>query len=63
MHDIERCEGGLQLADIVTKNVGDTDFNPRTKHMMVRLYTGRTLIQERWEEILLNKVFYMTRIY
>ena len=25
MHKIDWCEGGLQLADISTKNVGETD--------------------------------------
>ena len=37
MHKIEWCEGGLQLADIATKNFGETDLNPRMKYIMVRL--------------------------
>ena len=37
MHKIDWCEGGLQLADIATKNVGDHALTPRMKHIMVRL--------------------------
>ena len=37
MHKIDLCEGGLQLADIVTKNVSETDLTPRMKYIMVRL--------------------------
>ena len=35
MHKIDYCEGGLQLADIATKNVGDHDLAPRMKYIMV----------------------------
>ena len=28
MHKIDWCEGGLQLAEIATKNVGMNDLNP-----------------------------------
>ena len=38
MHNIDWCEGGIQLADITTKNVGENDFNNRMKYIMVRLY-------------------------
>ena len=38
MYKIDWCEGGLQLADIATKNVGDPDLTPRMKYIMVRLY-------------------------
>ena len=38
MHKIEWCEGCLQLADIVTKNVGENELNPRIKYIMVGLY-------------------------
>ena len=31
------CEGGLQLADIGTKNVSEPDLTPRMKYIMVRL--------------------------
>ena len=31
------CEGGLQLADIGTKNVSEPDLTPRMKFIMVRL--------------------------
>ena len=37
MHKIEWCEGGLQLAEIVTKNVGETDLNQRVKYVMVSI--------------------------
>ena len=37
MHKIYWCEGGLQLADIVTKNVSEPDLTPRMKYIMVRL--------------------------
>ena len=31
------CEGGLQLADIGTKNVSEPALTPRMKYIMVRL--------------------------
>ena len=37
MHKIDLCEGGLQLADIGTKNVSEPDLIPRIKYIMVRL--------------------------
>ena len=37
MHKIDWYEGGLQLADIATKNFGDPDLTPRIKYIMVRL--------------------------
>ena len=37
MHKIEWCEGGLQLADIGTKNVSEPDLTPRMKYILVRL--------------------------
>ena len=37
MHKIDWCEGGLQLADIDTKNVIEPDLAPRMKYIMVRL--------------------------
>ena len=37
MHKIYWCEGGLQLADIGTKNVSESDLTPRMKYIMVRL--------------------------
>ena len=37
MHKIDWCEGGLQLADIGTKNVIEPDLTPRMKYIMVRL--------------------------
>ena len=37
IQNIDWCEGGLQLADIATKNVGEPDLTPRMKYIMVRL--------------------------
>ena len=37
MHKIDWCEGGLQLEDIATKNIGENNWNPRMKYIMVRL--------------------------
>ena len=37
MHNIDWCEGGLQLVDIATKNVCENDLNNRMKYIMVRL--------------------------
>ena len=37
MINIDWCEGGLQLSDIATKNVGENNLNPRIKYIMVRL--------------------------
>ena len=37
MHKIYWCEGGLQLADIGTKNVSEPDLTPRMKYIMVRI--------------------------
>ena len=37
MHKIDWCEGGLQLEDIATKNVGEPYLTPRMKYIMVIL--------------------------
>ena len=37
MQKIEWYEGGLQLADIATKNVGENYLNTRMKYIMVRI--------------------------
>ena len=37
MHKIDWFEGGLNLADIGTKNVSKPDKTPRIKYIMVRL--------------------------
>ena len=37
MHKIDWCEGGLKLAEISIKNIGEHDLTPRTKYIMVRL--------------------------
>ena len=36
-HKIDWCEGGLQLADIAAKNVGENALNSRMKYIIVRL--------------------------
>ena len=47
MHKIDWCEGGLQLADISNKNVGEDCLNTIIKYIMVRLEKReRTLVQE-----------------
>ena len=47
MYNNEWCEGGLKLADIATKNVGENVLNTRMKYNMVRLDNlERTLVQE-----------------
>ena len=38
MHKIDWCEGGLQLVDIATENVGEYDLTTRTRYIMVRFY-------------------------
>ena len=37
MYNIDLCEGGLQLSDIATNNVGGNYFNSIIKYIMVRL--------------------------
>ena len=37
IHKIDWCEGGLQLADIGTKNVSEPDITPRIKYIMAIL--------------------------
>ena len=37
MHKIDWCEGGLQLADISTRNVGYHYLTSKMKYIMVRL--------------------------
>ena len=37
MHKIGWCEGGLQLADIGTKNVSEPDLRQRMKYITIRL--------------------------
>ena len=52
MHKIDWCEGGMQLADIDTKNVGKPDLTRRMKYIMVRLDNQyRTLLQEGWQNV------------
>ena len=46
MHNIYWCEGGMQLADISAKNVGEPDLTITIKYIIVRLYSwDRTLLQ------------------
>ena len=37
MHKIDWCEGGLQLTEISTKNVGENELNPRIKYIMASI--------------------------
>ena len=37
MHKINWCEGGMQLAEIGTKNLREPDLTQRMKYIMVRL--------------------------
>ena len=37
MHNIDWCEGGLQLAEIATKNVDENDLNTIMKYIIVRI--------------------------
>ena len=47
MNKIDWCEGGLQFADIATKNVVDPDLTPRMKYIMVILDSlDRKLVKE-----------------
>ena len=49
MHKIDWCEGGIQLADIATKNFGEPDLTPKMKYIMVRLDNwDRKIVQEGW---------------
>ena len=51
MHTIDWCEGGLQLVDIATDNIGENNLNPRMKYIMLRLYNlWITLLQEGWKD-------------
>ena len=38
MHNIDWCEGGLQLPDIATNNVGGNDLNPTIRYLLLRIY-------------------------
>ena len=47
MNKINCYEGGLQLEDITTKNVGDIDFKTRMEYTMISIDNWyRTLVQE-----------------
>ena len=37
MRKIDWCEGGMQLVDIATQNVGENDLNIRMEYIMIRL--------------------------
>ena len=60
MHKIDWCEGGLQLADIGTKNVSEPDLTTRNKYIMIILKNwDRTLVQEVWQN---TRIVYVTRV-
>ena len=49
MWNIDWCEGGMQLSDITTNNVGENDLTPTMKYIMVILNNWYiTLAQEGW---------------
>ena len=48
IYKIDWCEGGLQLADIVTNNVGENYLTPIMKYIMV--------ILDNWDTTLLQEV-------
>ena len=37
IHKIDWCEGGLELVDISTSNIGENDLNNRMRYIMVRI--------------------------
>ena len=43
MQKIDWCEGGINLANISTKNVGQNDLNPRIKYSMLRINNGHRM--------------------
>ena len=56
----------MQLADIVTKNVGEHDLNPRMKYIIVVIDNWDiTLAQERWKDTgySMEQELCMTRLY
>ena len=60
MHKIDWCEGGLQLADIDTKNVSEPYLTPKMKYIVVRLENWyRTIVQEGWHN---TSIVYGTRV-
>ena len=61
MHKINWCKGCLQSADIATKNVGENDFNPIIKSIMLRLDNrDRIIVQEGWYDT--YRIVYITRV-
>ena len=66
MHNIYWCGGGLQLAGIATKNVGEYGLTPRMKYITVRLENWyRTLVQDGWHNTgwSMEQELCMTRLY
>ena len=51
MHKIDWCEGGLQLADIGTSNVSESDLTPRINYIMVRLKTEKEHLCKRFDRV------------
>ena len=51
MKNIDWCEGGLQLADIFTKNVGEPNLTQGMKYIMVRIGTEIEHFNKRGERI------------
>ena len=66
LHNIDWFEGGLQLSDITTKNVGENDSDNKIKYIMVRLENWyRKNSHEGWKDTgyYVEHEFYMTRLY
>ena len=52
IHKIYWCEGGLKLANIATKNIGENDLNQKMKYIMISLDNqDRTHAQYGWYDI------------
>ena len=51
MHKIDWCAGGLQLADIGTKNVSEPDLTPRMKYIMVIMKTETEHLCKRGDRV------------
>ena len=65
MHKIDQCEGGLQLADIATNNVGANDVDTRMKYIILMLENWQiTPVQEGLQDVgqFMEQQFYITRL-
>ena len=51
IHKIDWCEGGMQLADIATNNVGEHGLTQSMKYIMVRLENVTEYLYNRGDRI------------